>query len=111
MNVQVVSRTKKPLVSREDVSARVEFAGTTTPQRKQIREAVASAIGAELKLVSLVKVSNEFGSSSVKVDARVYDSEEALKRLEEKHLIERESGKKKEGEEKKEEPKKEEAKK
>jgi len=110
MNIQVISKTKKPLLSREDVVARIEFTGTTTPARKQMREALASSLGADAKLVSLVKVSNEFGSPSVKVDLRVYENEEAFKKLEEKHLAERETGKKKEEEAPKAEEKKQEAK-
>jgi len=94
MNIQIVSDTKKPLLSRRDVAVKLEFAGTTTPSRAQMKDIIAKALNADAKLISLYKVKNDFGSSSVSIIAQVYDNEKTLKTLQEKHLEERDTGKK-----------------
>ena len=94
MNIQIVSDTKKPLLSRRDVAVKIEFAGTKTPTRAQMKDTIAKALGADAKLISLYKVKNDFGSCSVSIIAQVYDNEKTLKVLQEKHLEERDSGKK-----------------
>lgn len=103
MNLTIVSREKKPLLSREDVTATVEFTGASTPKRMQIRDELAQKLGADPKMVALAHIENTFGSASLKVTAHVYANEQAMKTVSYEHFGMRDRGEKKKAEEKKEE--------
>lgn len=88
MEIRVESERYNPLLKRREVHLRVRFNGKT-PSRAEIREKVAGLMNAELKRVVLDYVKTEFGKREAKVYAKIYDNEEALKAIEDRHILER----------------------
>ncbi|MEM0214465.1 MAG: 30S ribosomal protein S24e [Archaeoglobaceae archaeon] len=88
MEIRVESERYNPLLKRKEVYFRVRFNGKT-PSRAEIREKVAGLMNAELKRVVLDYVKTEFGKREAKVYAKIYDTEEAMKAIEDRHILER----------------------
>lgn len=88
MEIRVESERYNPLLRRKEVHFRVSFNGKT-PSRVEIREKVAGLMNVELKRVVLDYVKTEFGKREAKVYAKIYDTEEALKAIEDRHILER----------------------
>ncbi len=103
MDLSVDLRSKNELLGRDDVSFTVKFEGAVPP-RKQVREALSTAIGANAGQVVLVRLRGGFGVRTVKGLAHAYLSTEAMNKNEKKHLLIRDGLAVKE--EKKPEPKK-----
>ena len=102
MKVNIVKRTKNPLLKREEI----EFAlaeSKAVPSRKEIAEKIGAQVNAKAGTVVIKLIETVFGSKAFKGTANVYESVEEAKRIEPEFLITRTEGKKKEGGEKKEE--------
>ena len=135
MEVEVISSADNKLFDRKEVKAVVRFDGAT-PNRNDIRQAVATKLGLNPDMTVLNSVENAFGEKEIKVVAHSYNKMEKLMEVEPEYIRKRdgvgiEKEKPKEGEapaekpaeapkeekpkeekkepEKKEEPKKEEA--
>jgi ribosomal protein S24E len=93
MKVEIASRTKNPLLQREEICFSVEGA-EKTPSRKELREKVAAHLGAKTELVSIEKISQEFGAHSINGTARLYASEDAFKKTELPYMVARNLGQK-----------------
>jgi len=107
LEIRVESERYNPLLKRKELHLKVSFNGKT-PSRAEIREKVAGLMNTGLDRIVIDYIKNEFGKREAKVYAKIYDTPEALKAIEEKHIIERnfpELKTKKKEEEKKEETK------
>ena len=107
MKVNIVKRTKNPLLGREEIEFTVDEA-KAVPSRKELSEKIGAQTNAKQGTVVIKKVETAFGSKGFKGTANVYESLEGVKEVEPEFLIARTEGKKKE--EKKEEAKPEEKK-
>ncbi|MFC1648521.1 30S ribosomal protein S24e [Nanoarchaeota archaeon] len=94
MNLEIVSRDKKPLLSREEVVARISYEANT-PSRLEVRKELAKAAKAEEGLVVVRKIASGFGASGADVFAFIYDDEGSMKTTEGKYMINRHAEKKK----------------
>ena len=81
MDFQVTHEEKKPLLHRKDVEARIAYEAST-PSRADIRKAAAEKLKAKEEMLLVVKVLPEVGSPSAKVEIRVYDDAENMKKIE-----------------------------
>lgn len=108
MEIIVESERYNPLLKRKELHLKVAFNGKT-PSRAEIREKLAGIMNVELNRLVLDYIKTEFGKREAKVYAKIYDTSEALKAVEEKHILERNFPelKEKKAEEKQEQPKKE----
>jgi small subunit ribosomal protein S24e len=88
LEISVESERYNPLLKRRELHLRVSFDGKT-PSRAEIREKVAGIMNAEQNRLVIDYVKNEFGKREAKVYAKIYDSVEAMKAIEEKHILER----------------------
>lgn len=90
MEVKIVSEDQNVLLKRREVSFMVEHADSgSTPQRKEIRRAVANALKADENLVFLKRFSTKTGTSTAVGSANVYDSVEQAKRIEPGYIVNR----------------------
>jgi ribosomal protein S24E len=86
MDLSVDNRSKNELMGRDDVAFTVKFE-SAIPSRKQVREALATAIGVPAGQVVLVRLRGGFGVRTAKGLAHAYNSSEALNKNEKKHLL------------------------
>jgi small subunit ribosomal protein S24e len=109
MEVEVVSEKKNPLLKRREVCFQVEHSQTgSTPQRIEIRKAVATALKTNADLVFVKRFETKTGTQTAVGVANVYDSVEQARLIEPEYIINRnvppekpkEEGKKEEKEEK-----------
>jgi small subunit ribosomal protein S24e len=103
MEVKIVSEDRNALLKRREVSFIVEHADTgSTPQRIEVRRAVANSLKADENMVFVKKFSTKTGTSTAVGLANVYDSIEQAKRIEPEYIVNRNipTEKPKEGEKK-----------
>ncbi len=88
-NVSVIKQSENKLIGRREYVLRVDY-DDGTPSRSELREIIASKLGVNGGRLIVVRVDPSFGSRFSRVIARVYDSEELLRRFEPKYLLIRE---------------------
>jgi small subunit ribosomal protein S24e len=88
MDVNIKSKTEKPLLSRTDVQARVAYEGAT-PKREALRDSLASALKKPADQVIVRRITTEFGKQAVQVEASVYESKEMIEKFEPQHMKKR----------------------
>ncbi len=112
-SVTLLERRPNPLLEREEVAFRLDFAGPMVPRADALL-ALSGSLQVPSERVAIRSLRVAYGRPGATGLARVYATPEALKRVEAPHILRRMSGEKKEKPapaEKKEAPKKEEAKK
>lgn len=111
-SVTVVERRPNPLLDREEVTFRLDFAGPMVARADALL-ALSGSLQVPPERVALRRLRVAYGKPGATGLARVYATPEALKRVEAPHILRRLSGEKREKAapaEKREAPKKEEAK-
>jgi ribosomal protein S24E len=93
MNINIISRDKKDMLSREEVVAEVDFVGGATPSRAVFTEEFSKTLAKDLKQIVVKKIQTHFGAPGAKVLVYVYNSEEDLKRIEPKEKAPKEEKK------------------
>ncbi|MBI5046874.1 hypothetical protein HZC07_04040 [Candidatus Micrarchaeota archaeon] len=85
MNVNIVSANENKLLERKEVRAEVGFDGPT-PKRAELKQAISGKIGANPEMVTVNKVSSNFGKKAVVVIAHVYTDKDKLMKTEPDHI-------------------------
>lgn len=91
MDLQITNQTENALLSRNEVTAKMQFEAAT-PARKEVQVALAKALKAKEEMTIVKKIATEYGSPFATVTAYVYSDENAMQRLERKNLIEKHAG-------------------
>ncbi|MFH1222311.1 MAG: hypothetical protein V1492_04455 [Candidatus Micrarchaeota archaeon] len=89
MDAEIISKTDNKLLERIEINAVVRFSGTT-PNRKEVREGVATKLGLNPELTILKQMTPQFGSKTIKVVAHSYANKEKLMKTEAKYILVRE---------------------
>ncbi|MEM3731428.1 MAG: 30S ribosomal protein S24e [Candidatus Bathyarchaeia archaeon] len=102
MEVKIVEEKVNPLLKRKEITFYVEHNQTgSTPQRLEVKKAVANMLGVDANLVFIKKIETKTGTKLAVGMANVYDSVEQAKLIEPKYIINRNMPEKpKEGEKK-----------
>ncbi len=107
MEVTVKSEKQNPILRRKEIEFEVNVE-KSTPQRTELRKAVASHFKAKPELVVVDRITQRFGDRKASAIARIYEEKEALERLELGHIKSKNFPKQEAGKEKeKQEPAKE----
>ena len=96
MGVEIISDKKNLLLQRREV----EFtaSGKTTPSRKELKAELAKTLKANEKLIVIDLIDQRMGTNINTGKVKVYDNEEALKKISLSYKTKRDTGeKKKEG--------------
>ncbi|KXA93181.1 hypothetical protein AKJ65_06550 [candidate division MSBL1 archaeon SCGC-AAA259E19] len=101
--MEIIERQKNPLLKREGVKFQVEHSAAPTPSRPDILEELSSELGVSKNLIVIERITTSHGSQAAFGKARVYETEDLLKELEPKYLIERGEATKEKSEETEEE--------
>ncbi len=115
MEVTILKKEERPIVSRTVVEAEVSFPGKTTPSRLSICENIAKKLKHKPELTVVRHIYTEYGDSKAVAIAHLYQDEKSMKTLESDKLLKKHEKKEepketKEAEAPKEEPKAEEKK-
>lgn len=88
MELKIVSKKHNPLFGRSEVT--VQMTGfTATPSRKEVSELLCGELKCDAAALVLTEIHQPFGSKSVKVHCRVYDSAEKAKAIEYNYIFQR----------------------
>ncbi|MBN2127831.1 MAG: 30S ribosomal protein S24e [Candidatus Diapherotrites archaeon] len=104
MKIEITQTKKNPLLFREEVEFKV-IDSATTPKRTELLEKISAHTNKDKKAIVIKEVKTEFGSKETTGKAAIYESEEKMKKIEAKYMIERTHGKEEKKEVKKEEGK------
>lgn len=99
MDLTIKTQKENELLSRKEITAKVNFEGST-PNRKDIQAEIAKKAKVDAKLLIVKKIDTIFGEPSANITAYAYTNEDVMSRNERKNLVEKHAGH---------EPKKEEA--
>mgnify|MGYP000047007094 FL=1 len=91
MELTVLERRHNPLLRREEVRALISFEGGT-PTRKEVREALAKALGKDVSVVFVRRILTEYGARRAKVLAMVYEDRDYALKIEPEHVVRKNEG-------------------
>lgn len=89
--LKFVKKEKNPLLSRQEIEFEIDGA-KITPSKKELRQNISSLCDSKEEMVVISSMKQHYGSGKVTGSAFVYDSKEALERIENKYLINRQLG-------------------
>ena len=95
LDLKITEKNEQKLLSRIEVQAILGFTGSSTPSNEDVKNAIAKEVGKDAKLVVIQHIYTNYGDTSAKVIAHVYDNDKKLDEIENTHK----KSKKKEGEE------------
>ena len=88
MKIRIVSRKRNPLLKRMEIIFEVDHSDRGgTPQRLEVRESLAKAIKADLKLVYIRRMVTKTGTMTALGEANAYDSLEQARHVEPNHVL------------------------
>jgi len=103
MEIKIISENENPLLRRREVQFKVEHGQVgCTPQRLEIRTAIANKLKKDTELVFIKKLETKTGTNTAIGIANIYDSMEQAKLIEPEYIIKRNVPEKPREEEKKE---------
>jgi ribosomal protein S24E len=91
--MEITEQKRNELFKRTEITAR-KRSNTGTPKRKELIEELAGDLKMSVDKLVIDKVNQPYGSKTVTVYAKAYDSADELKAMEPKYKIERTEGKK-----------------
>lgn len=110
MNLEIKTNNRNEVLKRNEVVA--ETGEKATPSRGALREKLSAMLNAPQERIVINKIITSFGKKKVEIYAKIYDTSEQLKKIEQKHMLKRnfkEEAKKEEAKEKRAGERKEEA--
>jgi len=87
LKVQIESKKENALLQRTEISFSAEHGAEPTPTRDAVRTAIAGAVGAPKEMVVVDSMETEYGKGVSVGYAKVYESDEALKKTESRHML------------------------
>jgi len=92
LKLEIQEKKENPLIGRQEISFSVTET-KATPSRKELREAIAAQTNSKEKNIIVDVLDTRFGTTDFKGEARVYENEEQLKKIELKPIVVRNFGK------------------
>jgi ribosomal protein S24E len=93
MSTKIISETKQELLKRTEVKLELDHAKKPTPKGEEVLKEVATVTKKDEKLISIIKITNKFGSNIAEITANIYDNADAktaAERINKKKLLEEE---------------------
>lgn len=100
LEVEVTGESENKLLGRKEVFFEIGFEGGSTPTRQDVREKIVATINSDPGLTVLMPLRTRFGRGFAKGSVHVYEDEEQMREVCQKHLLVRSGLVKKEGEKK-----------
>ena len=97
MEIEIKKQRETPLLSRTRVTLTLNY-DAATPNRLEIRKAVAHKVKAKEELVVIKHIYTRFGQKMAKVIAHVYNDKKDMEAIERPFMLKKHNPKKAEGE-------------
>ncbi|MGV8140974.1 MAG: hypothetical protein ACP5NW_00880 [Candidatus Woesearchaeota archaeon] len=81
MDIEILKKNQEPLMHRTHFEAKIVFEGKT-PSRTMMMKDLCTKLSSKESLTIVRKISTDYGSERALLDGYVYDTEDALKALE-----------------------------
>ncbi len=88
MDVEIVSEEANPMLHRTDVTFELTH-DDATPERLQVRDSLAAKLNKDADEVVVRKLDTKFGMRKTVGEAKVYDSADDARDVEQNHMLER----------------------
>ena len=89
MSIEITEIVENALFNRKDIKFVLRHAGETTPSRQQMKDLVASEVGAKSSLVVIDHMESATGMAATRGVARAYSNLEAAQATERVHFMKR----------------------
>ena len=89
MDIEIKDKIENPLLNRTEVHFDCTYQGEATPKIMDIKNKLVAMLDADKNLLVVDKVLPKFGEGTAEGYAKIYDSKENLKEIEQKHVIEK----------------------
>ncbi|MGD9912409.1 30S ribosomal protein S24e [Methanothrix sp.] len=89
MDIEIVSERENPLLKRREIVLKVIHGEGPTPTRKSVVERLAAIKDSKPGLVVIRKMNSLFGRRESIAHARIYESEERMRQVENPHIVKR----------------------
>ncbi|WP_436345243.1 30S ribosomal protein S24e [Natronorubrum sp. FCH18a] len=88
MDVDIISETENPMLHRTDVTFELTHEDAT-PSRLQVRDSLAAKLNKDADEVVVRKLDTKFGMRKTVGQAKVYDTADNARDVEQDHMLER----------------------
>ncbi|SIS12656.1 30S ribosomal protein S24e [Natronorubrum thiooxidans] len=88
MDVDIISETENPMLHRTDVTFELTHEDAT-PSRLQVRDSLAAKLNKDSDEVVIRKLDTKFGMRKTVGEAKVYDTADDAREVEQDHMLER----------------------
>ena len=88
MDVDIVSEEENPMLHRTDVTFELTHEDAT-PERLQVRDSLAAKLNKDADEVVIRNLNTKFGMRKTVGEAKVYDSADHARDVEQDHMLER----------------------
>ncbi|MBM3200583.1 hypothetical protein FJZ53_06610 [Candidatus Woesearchaeota archaeon] len=95
MNLKILKETDSPLLCRKVLNFEVEYSGSRTPKKEEVKKLIAVAQKVKEDLVVVKHVYPKFGEAKARIIAHVYNTLNDLQKYEPKKKSKSEAGEKK----------------
>jgi len=89
MEIEVIDRRDNILLERTEVHLVAKHPKTSTPSRKEIKEAVAEVLGLKKETLVIDYIDGEFGKEESRIYVKLYKDVEKARSVEEDHILKR----------------------
>ena len=94
MEIQIINDRTNPILNRREISLKVKE--KATPSRIEVKGKLAALLNSKPELIVIEHLNTIYGKQELVGTAFIYQSEERLKQLAHKHLVDRDAPKAKE---------------
>ncbi|ELY92911.1 30S ribosomal protein S24e [Natrialba hulunbeirensis JCM 10989] len=88
MDVDIISESENPMLHRTDVTFELTHEDAT-PERLQVRDSLAAKLNKDADEVVIRKLETKFGMRKTVGEAKVYESADHARDVEQDHMLER----------------------
>ncbi|MDI9616472.1 30S ribosomal protein S24e [Methanothrix sp.] len=89
MDIEILSERENPLLKRREIVLKVIHGEGSTPTRRSVLERLAAIKDSKPGLVVIRKMNSLFGKRESIAHARIYESEERMRQVENPHIVKR----------------------
>lgn len=87
MEIEIIDKIENPLLNRTEVHFDCVYTGESTPKVMDVKNKLVALLDADKNLLVVDKILPKFGEGKAEGYAKVYDSEENLKEIEQDHVL------------------------
>lgn len=92
MDIEVVEREENLALDREELELKINHTKEETPKRSEVKAKLAAEEGVDEELIIINELHTKYGASETSGYVKIYDNKDSLKKVENEHIIERNTG-------------------